>query len=190
MFKKICFSFVSLFSISQAYSLRIEPYNNFTRFIFEAKDITANKGFTNDSYWSYTGYNPVYECAATTNSIFLPQKAYLSGYINVKSSTNIWVDSPKDLPNIKLFSIKVFANSNQEIQNSPFYLSELKDIKILSYQGNSSYIHASTENEGFISSSLVFREKQDLSGKINFCISNIIPKTDVYITSITIDAIM
>jgi hypothetical protein len=190
MLKKICFSFISMFSISQAHSLRIEPYNNFTRFIFEAKDIIANKGNTNDSYWYYTDYNPVDDCAATINSIYLPQKAYLSGYINVRSSTNIWVDSPRDLPNTKLFNVKVFSNSNQEIQSSPFYLSELKDIKILSYQGNGSYIHASTENEEFINSSLVFRGNQNASGKINFCISNIIPKTDVYITSIIIDAIM
>ena len=190
MFKKICFSLVSLFSISQAYSLKIEPYNNFTRFIFEAKDIIANKGNTNDSYWYYTDYYPVNDCAAITKSIYLPQKAILSGYINVKSSTNVWVDSPRDLPNIKLFNVKVFVNSNQEIQSSPFYLSELKDIKILSYQGNGSYIHASTEDEGFINSSLVFRGNQDAIGNINFCISNIIPKTEVYITSIIVDAVM
>lgn len=190
MFKNVCFSFAAMLFVSQAHSLRIEPYNNFTRFIFEPKDITANKGYTNDSYWSYTNYNPVNDCAATTSSIYLPQKAYLSGYINVKSSTNVWVDSPRDLPNIKLFNVKVFSNTTQEIKSAAFYLSELKEIKTLSYQGNSSYIHAATEDGGFIDSSLIFKGKQDAFGSIHFCISNIIPKTEIYVTSIIIDAIM
>ncbi|WP_186647242.1 hypothetical protein [Fluviispira vulneris] len=192
MSKKVILSLFGLILIKSAYALKVEPYNNYTRFIFEPKDFIAAKGKVSDTAWYYPGYEEYNDCAATTIPIFLPKKAYISGYVTIKSTAHTWIESPRDLARIQLFKVKTFSNFaglNQEIMTAPFYLSELRDIKTLYFSGNSSYIQAKTENNQFIYSKLMFDNRNEAWDKISFCLANISERTELYISALTIDAI-
>ncbi|KAB8029818.1 hypothetical protein [Fluviispira multicolorata] len=192
MIKKIFFLILFLSFQSQASALKVEAYNNFTRFIFEPRDFQANQGSLNNTYWYYPGYSAFNGCAATTTPIFLTKKAHLSGYVTIKSTAYTWIESPRDLARTQLFQVKAFsqfAGLNQEILSAPFYLSELKDIRTLYYERNSSYIEAKTEDNQFINSKLMFNNRNDAWEKLSFCIANISERTEISISGLTIDAI-
>ncbi|WGL61168.1 hypothetical protein QEJ31_06105 [Pigmentibacter sp. JX0631] len=191
MFKKLFFVYVGCFLLSNSNAVTINTFDNFTRFIFDKSDFNFNTGNIQGDYWFYPSGAGSNNCIVSTVPIFIPANAQLTGQIEFKAKALIWIEKLSDYYNTNIFTIKnISSNGNTTFQESNIYLSALSDMRVLYYRDMNSYIEAKTVANDFIQQPFIFNSRDSVTGKMKFCISSVIPKLELGIRTITIEARM
>ena len=191
MKKIITIFFAGFLLLSKSNAITINTFDNFTRFIFDKSDFKYTTGSIQGDYWYYPSGAGSNNCILSTLPIFIPANAQLTGQIEFKAKALIWIQKLSDYYNTNIFTLKnISSNNNIILQESNIFLSALSDMRVLYYRDMNSYIEAKTVANDFIQLPFIFNSRDTVSGKMKFCISSVIPKLELGIRTITIEARM
>ncbi len=185
-----------LFSIKSinAFSLQTIPYDNFTRYILESEDFIVRNGDLYNNYWHLDRYS-AYKSTRSGGCILTTKPLYIVGNFSLTAQILYKAEADIALRNINLFNVIPFFKMNLSIEDNKvnetiFYLSELKDVETIASVGETFYMNAKTKNDKFIYSHINFNmNKTYQQGEMKICISNIIMDSELYIKNIVLDVI-
>ena len=195
MFKKLLLSSLFFNYLSGAHALQITTIDNATRYTFEPNDYLVNIVDVDNYSWNLSFHASLYSnskgCSISTIPIFIASDFKLSGFIEMKAYTSVFIESITELNSIDLLNIKLNYDNYQDNYNldeGRISISQLKEVRKHANTGDAYYITAKTPGYNYIRVPINFDpHNKHPSGKISLCISDILRKSRISIKNIIVD---